>query len=165
MQRGALGAASPGLPRASARQVVATLRPCVYAATPAATAFTSASGDEGGGAGRRPPHRPEATIWKACSRAQRILLLGEGDFTHAATVASYLSAWGSKAGGGVPERATLVATSLDDRQVALRTYPRMQAALDALNRLPRSQVHFGVDATRIRETLPNCDDATRFDLM
>ena len=75
------------------------------------------------------------------SPGQRLLVLGDGDFTFSASISSSSSRKG--------EAATLTATSLDSRKEVLSKYAHAEEALGRLAIDPCATVLHGVDATAL----------------
>jgi hypothetical protein len=73
---------------------------------------------------------------------QRILVVGDGDFSFSLALAISLGA-----------RADLVCTSYQPLQEVREVYAEAGATLSALGAFPGARVKHGVDATRLRETL------------
>ncbi len=95
----------------------------------------------GGAAARAAPGAAAARAGLyACE--QRILVVGDGDFTFSLALATSLGA-----------RADLVCTSYQPLREVREVYAESGATLGALGAFPGARVKHGVDATRLRETL------------
>ncbi|KAI8921962.1 hypothetical protein DFJ77DRAFT_425625, partial [Powellomyces hirtus] len=86
--------------------------------------------------------KPGARKLQHYSKSQRILLIGEGDFTFARALA-----------GGIGSGSNIVATSYDSLKDAVAKYPIVPATLKELVATGASILH-NVDATRLSTNKP-----------
>ncbi|KAF2811014.1 uncharacterized protein BDZ99DRAFT_487722 [Mytilinidion resinicola] len=82
---------------------------------------------------------------------ERILLVGEGDFSYAASLTTHHHC------------TSLTATSFDSSPALLSKYPHCTAHLSSITAVPTSSIHHGIDATSLSKTLPRAARTYKYD--